>query len=176
MGTSDQDLLTAIRAGSRTAWGELFSRHADAAWRTAFAIVRDHARAEDVVQDAFLRAIRSEGRFDRSRPFRPWLLRIVTNRAVDVLRHERFARPGYEPDGDVEVPARIAADGSPFDVRGALGRLDPERRAIVVLRFWLDLSPAEIADRLGVPVGTVGSRLSRALAELAGYLEVAPHA
>ena len=101
MRTTDDDLLTAIREGSRTAWGELFARHAEVAWRTAFTVVRDHARAEDVVQDAFLRAIRSADRFDRQRPFRPWLLRIVTNRAVDVLRHEQFATPG-----EIEPPRR----------------------------------------------------------------------
>ena len=173
MGTTDEELLTAIRRGSRSAWGELFARHADTAWRTAFAIVHDHARAEDVVQDSFVRAIRAEERFDRRRPFRPWLLRIVTNRAVDVLRHEQFATPG-----DVDVPATWSGpdDTDPADVRGALARLDPDRRAVVVLRYWLDLSPAEIADRMQVPVGTVGSRLARALDELASYLEVTPNA
>ena len=112
------------------------------------------------MQDSFVRAIRAEEQFDRRRPFRPWLLRIVTNRAVDVLRHEQFATPG-----EVELPAPWsgAEDGDPADVRGALARLDPDRRAVVVLRYWLDLSPAEIADRIQVPVGTVGSRLSRAL-------------
>src|SRR5690348_6182996 len=94
MRPSDDQLLEAIRAGSRTAWGQLFARHADVAWRTAYAIVHDHGRAEDVVQDAFVRAIRAEDRFDRSRPFRPWLLRIVTNRSLDVLRHEQYASPG----------------------------------------------------------------------------------
>jgi RNA polymerase sigma-70 factor (ECF subfamily) len=173
MGATDEELLGAIRDGSRAAWGELFARHADAAWRTAFTIVRDHARAEDVVQDSFIRAIRAGERFDRHRPFRPWLLRIVTNRAVDVVRHERFSVPGAVeqagagPGGD---------DGDPADIRGALARLDPDRRAVVVLRYWLDLSPAQIADRLQVPAGTVRSRLARALDELAGYLEVTGNA
>lgn len=173
MSTTDDQLLQAIRDGSRTAWGELFRRHADAAWRTAYAIVRDHARAEDVVQDAFLRAIRAAERFDRQRPFRPWLLRIVTNRAVDVLRHEQFATPG-EVEG--ETFAHLADDADPGEVREAIARLDPDRRTVVVLRYWLDLSPGEIAERLDVPVGTVGSRLSRALDDLAGYLEVAGNA
>jgi RNA polymerase sigma-70 factor (ECF subfamily) len=172
MRPSDDHLLEAIRAGSRAAWGELFARHADAAWRTAFAIVHDHARAEDVVQDAFVRAIRAAERFDRSRPFRPWLLRIVTNRALDVLRHEQFATPG-----EVDPTESLGEDGGdPADVREAILRLDPDRRAVVVLRYWLDLSPVEIADRLDVPVGTVGSRLTRALHELAGYLEVTGNA
>ena len=171
MRPSDDQLLEAIRDGSRTAWGDLFSRHADAAWRTAFAIVHDHARAEDVVQDAFVRAIRAAERFDRSRPFRPWLLRIVTNRALDVLRHEQFATPGDIDHADV-----IQSDDDPADIRGAIARLDPDRRVVVVLRYWLDLSPTEIADRLGVPVGTVGSRLARALAELGADLEVTGNA
>jgi RNA polymerase sigma-70 factor, ECF subfamily len=173
MRTTDEALLTAIRGGSRAAWGELFARHADAAWRTAFAVVRDHARAEDIVQDAFLRAIRSADRFDRQRPFRPWLLRIVTNRAVDVLRHEQFATPGAVERTDA---VGDDGDGDPADVRAALARLDPDRRAVVVLRYWLDLAPSEIADRLEVPIGTVWSRLSRALDELGGYLEVTRNA
>jgi RNA polymerase sigma-70 factor, ECF subfamily len=173
MGTTDEALLVAIRDGSRAAWGELFARYADVAWRTAFAIVHDHARAEDVVQDSFVQAIRAEERFDRRRPFRPWLLRIVTNRAVDVLRHERFAIPG-EVDRSTETWS--VDDGDPADVRGALARLEADRRAMIVLRYWLDLSPAEIADRMQVPVGTVGSRLSRALDELASYLEVTGNA
>src|SRR5262249_39159219 len=173
MRPSDDHLLEAIRAGSRAAWGELFARHADAAWRTAFAIVHDHAHAEDVVQDAFVRAIRAAERFDRSRPFRPWLLRIVTNRAVDVLRHERFATPG-----EIDASGLLGGDegDDPPGVREAILRLDPDRRAVVVLRYWLELSPVEIADRLDVPVGTVGSRLTRALHELAGYLEVTGNA
>ncbi len=172
MRPSDDHLLEAIRGGSRAAWGELFARHADASWRTAFAIVHDHARAEDVVQDAFVRAIRAAERFDRSRPFRPWLLRIVTNRALDVLRHEQFATPG-----EVDPTESLGEEsGDPADVREAILRLDPDRRAVVVLRYWLDLSPVEIADRLDVPVGTVGSRLTRALHELAGYLEVTGNA
>ena len=173
MGMTDEARLGAIRDGSRSAWGELFARHADAAWRTAFAVVRDHARAEDVVQDAFVRAIRAAERFDRHRPFQPWLLRIVTNRAVDVLRHEQFAVPG---ELDLPAVSGDVDDRDPADVRGALARLDPDRRAVVLLRYWLDLSPAEIADRLEVPVGTVWSRLSRALDELAGYLEVTGNA
>jgi RNA polymerase sigma-70 factor (ECF subfamily) len=173
MRPSDDQLLEAIRAGSRPAWGQLFARHADSAWRTAFAIVHDHGRAEDVVQDAFVRAIHAAERFDRSRPFRPWLLRIVTNRALDVLRHEQYATPGdVEPSGALDG----VADRDAADVREAILRLDPDRRAVVVLRYWLDLSPVEIADRLGLPVGTVGSRLTRALHELAGYLEVAGNA
>ncbi len=172
MGRTDEELLTAIRSGSRAAWGELFARHADAAWRTAHAIVHDHARAEDIVQDSFVRAIRAEERFDRRRSFRPWLLRIVTNRAIDVQRHEQFSVPG-----EVDLPDSVGVEeNDPADVRGALARLDPDRRAVIVLRYWLDLSPAEIADRMQLPVGTVGSRLSRALDELAAYLEVTGNA
>jgi len=172
MRPSDDQLLEAIRAGSRPAWGQLYARHADVAWRTAFAIVHDHGRAEDIVQDAFVRAIRAAERFDRSRPFRPWLMRIVTNRALDVLRHEQYVTPS-----DVEPPGGLDGDDrDPAGVREAILRLDPDRRAVVVLRYWLDLSPVEIADRLDVPVGTVGSRLTRALHELAGYLEVAGNA
>ncbi len=172
MRPSDDQLLEAIRAGSRTAWGDLFSRHADAAWRTAFAIVRDHARAEDVVQDAFVRAIRAAERFDRQ-PAVPALAaahrheprtRRAAPRAVRDARRRRARRRDRDADDD------------PADIRGAIARLDPDRRVVVVLRYWLDLSPTEIADRLGVPVGTVGSRLARALDDLGADLEVTGNA
>jgi RNA polymerase sigma-70 factor (ECF subfamily) len=168
--TSETSLIDGVRAGSHEAWTELFRRHAQPAWRTAHAIVRDHARAEDVVQDAFLAAIRSEQRFDRRLPFRPWLLRTVTNRAIDVLRHERRATPGYDADALASTTDRGVDDG----LREAVGCLDPDRRTIVVLRYWLDLTPSEIAERLGIPVGTVASRLHRALEELSRHAEVTP--
>lgn len=170
--TSETSLIDGVRSGSHAAWSELFRRHSGPAWQTAYAIVHDHARAEDVVQDAFVAAIRSEERFDRRLPFRPWLLRTVTNRAIDVIRHERHASVGYDPDQQAGVADRQPDD----DLRDAVGRLDADRRVVVVLRYWLDLTPTEIAERLGVPVGTVASRLHRALAELSRSPEVAPHA
>jgi RNA polymerase sigma-70 factor (ECF subfamily) len=161
---TDEALVRAVRNGSREAWSELFARHAPDAWRTAHAIVRDRQLAEDVVQDAFVNLIRTEERIDADRPFRHLLLRVTANRAVDVVRHERRRRVC------ATRPELVLAR------RAAVLALDPDHRLLVVMRYWLDLSPAEIADRLGIPVGTVWSRLSRALGELRPRLEVADRA
>lgn len=125
--------------------------------------------AEDVAQDAFERAFAALGRFDERRPFAPWLHRIVVNRALDLVRAERrlvgldeaAALEAWSPDG-----------GGDRDALTALAALSPERRAVVVLRHLLGYSPPEIAEILGVPVGTVNSRLGRALSELRAALEV----
>ena len=172
MGTTDEELLAAIRDGSRAAWGELFARHADTAWRTAFAIVRDHARAEDVVQDSFVRAIRAgsgstgAGRFGPGCCGSSRTAPSTCSATSSSRRPARSSRPTARRRADDAIPPTSAARS----------RARPDRRAVVVLRYWLDLSPAEIADRMQVPVGTVASRLSRALDELAAYLEVTPNA
>jgi RNA polymerase sigma-70 factor (ECF subfamily) len=172
---TDEALVRAVRDGSRQAWSELFSRHAADAWRVAYAVVRDRGLAEDVVQDAFVNLLRGEDRIDPDRPFRHLLLRVTANRAVDVVRHERHSYPAPAE----ELPA-IGADGDPVDsddeTRAAVLALDPDQRLLVVLRYWLDLSPADIAARLGIPVGTVWSRLSRTLDQLRPGLEVADRA
>ncbi|MCC6832912.1 MAG: RNA polymerase sigma factor [Thermoleophilia bacterium] len=143
--------------------------HWDGAWRAALAITGRTAMAEDVAQDAFERAFAALGRFDERRPFAPWLHRIVVNRALDLVRAERrlvgldeaAALQAWGPDG-----------GGDRDALTALAALSAERRAVVVLRHLLGYSPPEIAEILGVPVGTVNSRLGRALTELRVALEV----
>jgi RNA polymerase sigma factor (sigma-70 family) len=172
---TDEALVRAVRDGSRQAWSQLFARHAPDAWRTAYAIVRDRGLAEDVVQDAFVNLLRGSERIDPERPFRHLLLRVTANRAVDVIRHERHSYPtaaeDLEMSGDLGAPSSTNEEA-----RAAVLALDPDQRLLVVLRYWLDLSPAEIANRLGVPVGTVWSRLSRALDQLRPSLEVADRA
>jgi len=163
------DLVTAARRGSREAAGELFSRHWRGAWKTAFAITRAEAAAEDCVQDAFERAFRALPRFDGRRPFGAWLHRIVVNRALSHLRDER---PLVALDA---VPEQSADDPEAGAERALLARvagLAPERRAVVILRYGLGHSVAEIAELIEVPVGTVQSRLARALSQLRSELEV----
>ena len=97
------------------------------------------------------------------------LARIATRRAIDALRAEsRRAEDGEVPEIAVEWSG---VAGEAEDVRAAVARLSPDRRAVVVLRFWLQLTPGEIAEALEVPVGTVNSRLARALADLRAVLE-----
>lgn len=163
---TDADLVARARGGSRAAAAELFERHWSAAWRAAYAVTGRRAMADDVAQDAFERAFAALGRFDQTRPFGPWLHRIVVNRALDLLRSER------------RLVGETAERGEWADVRDgdaalldAVSALPLQRRVVVVLRFGLGLSPSAIAALLGVPVGTVNSRLARALDQLRAQYE-----
>ena len=131
-------------------------------------MTRDAHAAEDIAQEAFLQAIRVLDRFDRARPFAPWLHRIVTNRALDWARAHALRRP-VEPTGEPVAPE------DPQRSLGRPGRGDRPARARsarrVVLRYLLEHTPGEIAGMLDLPRGTVNSRLRRALDELAGTVE-----
>ncbi|MCW2991834.1 MAG: polymerase, sigma-24 subunit, subfamily, partial [Solirubrobacterales bacterium] len=97
----DASLVRAARSGSAEAWGELFERHWTEAFRAAQLIVHDAAAAEDIAQEAFLSALAALDRFDRRRPFAPWLHRIVVNRAIDHAR-ARTRRGELPADGGPE--------------------------------------------------------------------------
>jgi RNA polymerase sigma-70 factor (ECF subfamily) len=161
--------VRAAQAGSDEAMEALFRVHWRPAHRAAFLIVHDAAAAEDIAQEAFLSAIRALDRFDRRRPFGPWLHRIVVNRAIDWARARTLRREVAEPIESEAPPER--PEGWSEAVVEALGVLDPDQRAAVVLRHLLEYTPGEIADLLEVPRGTVNSRLRRALDRLAAELE-----
>ena len=168
----DGAVVQAAQDGSLDAMEELFRRYWSGAHRAAWLVVHDAALAEDVAQEAFLSAVRSLHRFDRRRPFGPWLHRIVVNRAIDHARAREVRR---------EVPAEAAGEpaaappASPAlssgDVVGALAALPPEQRAVIVLRHLLGYTPGEIARLLELPRGTVNSRLRRGLDDLKARLE-----
>lgn len=164
----DAALVVAARQGSREAAGELFSRHWRDAWRAARAITGSDAAAEDVTQDSLERAFRALDRFDGARPFGAWLHRIVVNRALTLIRDERRT---VSLETVAEPPA-ATTEGLDHDLLTTVAGLSPERRAVLILRYGLGHSVADIAELVGVPVGTVQSRLARALAELRDRMEV----
>jgi RNA polymerase sigma-70 factor (ECF subfamily) len=168
---SDAALVHAAQGGSERAVDELFARHWDDAYRTALLIAHDRAAAEDIAQEAFLAALRALPRFDRGRPLRPWLHRIVVNRAIDWARARRLRQEvAVEAVPEVAAPA-VREDLGLGELGEALGRLSPEHRAVVVMRYLLDLTPGEIAELLELPRGTVNSRLRRGLDALGGALD-----
>lgn len=169
---SDAALVRAAQAGSDEAVETLFARHWPDAYRAAYLVARDRAAAEDIAQEAFLAAIRALPRFDRRRPLRPWLHRIVVNRAIDWSR-ARALRGEVGIDGVPERAAGTRAAGGVLDddVVGALAALSADQRAVIVLRYVLDFTPGEIARALGLPRGTVNSRLRRGLDALGGLLD-----
>jgi RNA polymerase sigma-70 factor (ECF subfamily) len=160
-GASEAALVRAAQRGSTEAFAELFRRHWPRAHRAAWLVVHDATAAEDVAQEAFLAAVRALDRFDRRRPFGPWLHRIVVNRAIDYARARELRRE--VADTGVEPAAVDRADAPGEDVVAALSALPPDQRAVIVMRHLLGFTPGEIASALGLPRGTVNSRLRRGL-------------
>jgi RNA polymerase sigma-70 factor (ECF subfamily) len=166
-GADERAWVRGAQAGSVSDLEALFRDHWPRAYRAAYLVVHDAAAAEDIAQEAFLAALRALDRFDRRRPFGPWLHRIVVNRAIDWTR----ARALRREVGDDELaatearpdpPRRALAEG----MAAALADLSPEHRAVIVLRYLLEYTPGEIAELLELPRGTVNSRLRRGLDQL----------
>jgi len=157
-------LVREAQRGSTDALEELFRRHWRRAHRAAFLVVHDSGAAEDIAQESFLAAIRALDRFDWRRPFGPWLHRITVNRAIDFARARALRGERALPDAPDPAAPESAAISDEV-VRGLAG-LSPEHRAVVVLRYLLDYTPGEIGEMLGLPRGTVNSRLRRGLDRL----------
>ena len=162
----ERALVRDAQRGSAEAFERLFRRHWPHAYRAALLVVGDAAAAEDIAQESFLAAVRALDRFDRRRPFGPWLHRIVVNRAIDWAR-ARALRRELAPDQAPEPAAPVRDVAGPArELAAALAGLGAEHRAVIVLRYLLDYTPGEIADLLELPRGTVNSRLRRALDRL----------
>jgi RNA polymerase sigma-70 factor (ECF subfamily) len=162
----------------------LVTRYQDIAFRVAWLVVRDRGEAEEAVQDAFVKAYHALPRFRPGAPFRPWILRIVTNEARNRGRSARrreglaarvaaFDPRRSEPSSESTALGRAEAEA----VLAAVDRLPERDRLVIAYRFLLELTEAETAEALGVPPGTVKSRLSRGLQRLraqlnAGVVEV----
>ena len=176
---NERRMLRAAQQGSSEALEALVRRNWPLAHRAAYLVIGDATAAEDVAQEALVAAIRALDSFDRRRPFGPWLHRIAVNRAIDHAR-ARGARPEVSAGTAIDAERRGSAPATPEpapDRRAeglgpALAGLTPEHRAIIAMRYLLDLTPGEIALELNLPRGTVNSRLRRALDQLAGSLQV----
>lgn len=162
--TPEAVLVSAARDGDLEAFEALVRRHQHAVYRVALRMLGSEADAEDVAQDAFVHAWRSLGRFRGDSAFGTWLYRITTNRALNALASRR---PAVELEERVaphaERPERVLERREQLEaVTGALLRLAPEQRALLVLREFEGLSYAELAEVLGVPERLVKGRLHRA--------------
>ena len=142
-------------------------------------MVRDSALAEDVTQEAFIRAYRSLGRFRAGAPFRPWLMRIVVNQARNFKRADRSRattaqRYGDELRSDAQGPSlesTVVATERRDRLLDAMTRLRPDDQRAVHMRYFLELETSEIANILGCAVGTVRSRVHRASRRLKRIIE-----
>jgi RNA polymerase sigma-70 factor (ECF subfamily) len=162
----ERALVRDAQRGSARALEQLFRSHWARAHRAALLVVGDAAAAEDIAQESFLAAVRALDRFDRNRPFGPWLHRIVVNRSIDWARARSLRRELGVDDGPEPAAPRREPSERADELASALAELGAEHRAVIVLRYLLDYTPGEIADLLELPRGTVNSRLRRGLDRL----------
>lgn len=175
----EAELIERARRGDAQAYRILVQTHEQVAFRAAYAVVANAADAEEVAQDAFLKAYRALGRFRGGSPFRPWLLRIVGNEARNRVRsrtrRDRLAeRAGAEAASGDAVPspeASVLAGEQHDRLFSAIERLGADERLAVIGRFFIGLSDEETAAALGVRRGAVKMRVFRALERLRAELE-----
>lgn len=174
----EAELIERARRGDATAYEELVVIHQGIAFRTAYLITGDEADAQDAAQAGFVKAYYALKRFKPGYPFRPWLLKIVSNEARN-KRRSAGRRTGLElrlaegrPRDDAAPSPEDAALARERDEElvAALNTLREEDRSVVACRFLLGLSEAETAAALSIARGTVKSRLSRSLDKLRGQL------
>ncbi len=174
---SDDDLLRGLAAQDLSALAGLYDRHSRGAFALAYRILGDVEAAEDVVQDAFLAAWRGVETFRRERgSVRGWLLSITHHRAVDLLRRRIAFRPS-----SLDVAAQQESDADTFfevdrNVRGAAVRqalttLPAPQRAAIQLAYFSGYTQSELAELLGVPLGTIKGRMRIGLHKLRRALE-----
>jgi RNA polymerase sigma-70 factor (ECF subfamily) len=168
----DYEDIRAVANGDQAALGRLYDRHASLMLAVAHRILRNQREAEDILHDVFLEAWRRSGSYDPSRSgVRSWLLLLTRSRALDRVKAAGFARS--RPLGD---DFDLAADSPEIEgvdskaVRAALADLPPDQRSVLMLGYFGGLSCSEIADELGIPIGTVKSRVKAALEKLRAAL------
>jgi RNA polymerase sigma-70 factor, ECF subfamily len=166
------DAMDRFRAGDPDAVRALYRNYAGAVHTVAISIVRDRELANDVVQQTFVKAWRAAASFEDGREVAPWLYSIARHTAIDAVRSEaRPTRGGHEPEVEVPVDSEsLEATWERFEIRRAVDALPEEEREVVRRSHLLGHTHEEIAQQLGVPVGTVKSRSSRAHKRLATSL------
>ena len=176
----EADLVRAAQGGDEAAFTEIVRHFQRPVYRVAYALTRNASDADDLAQETFVRAYQAIGRFRAGEPLYPWLSRIAVNLAYSLFRR-RKRRPETSIEPLVEAGRQWAADDDPAEraaeseqherLAAAFAELSHEHQAVLTLRVVEDLSYDDIARTLGVPAGTVMSRLSRARAELRTRLQ-----
>lgn len=162
------ELVRRCQAGDGEAFAGLFHKYKNLVYKTAFLMLGNERDSEDVLQEVFLQAYRSLRQYDaRKGALSTWLYRITINDCLNWRRKRRL--PTLSLDEVVE-PSHEDVPGVDDDVWRAVSRLSPKLRAVVVLRYYNDLSYAELTEVLDIPLGTVKSRLHQALASIKGEL------
>jgi RNA polymerase sigma-70 factor, ECF subfamily len=177
---ADEELMPLIGDKDPEAFAVFYDRHGGVAFSLAYRIVGERAAAEDVTQEAFISVWRSGARYDRTRgSVRSWMLGIVRNRAIDLLRSKAGRAPNLDFDDDSILEQRPAEEltedealrhETADEVRGAMGGLPGEQSRVIELAYFGGFSHSEIAEMLGVPLGTVKGRMRLGLEKIRGEL------
>lgn len=177
---ADEELMPLVGRKDPEAFEVLYDRHGGAAYSLAYRIVGDRAAAEEVTQEAFISVWRSGARFDAARgSVRSWLLSVVRNRAIDFLRSRAGKAPKLAFDDDAVLEQRPAEERTEeealqretaAELRGALGKLPGEQSKVIELAYFGGFSHSEIAQILGLPMGTVKGRMRLGLKKMRAQL------
>lgn len=170
----EQDLIVRAQRGEIQAYEQLIQQYEQIAFRVAYLITRDGHEAADAAQDALLRAYRALHSFKLGQPFRPWLLRIVTNTALNRIQaaqrrdrmNERYTWQVMVENDNLSIEGLAVQHEQQQRLIAAVSQLSPDQQALIALRYFLELPEAEVATALKIPRGTVKSRLHRTLAKL----------
>lgn len=176
----EQQAIQRLKQGDMSGLEYLVHRHQVRAVRTAYLITRDLGLAEDIVQDSFIRAYRAMRGFDGKRPFEPWFLRSVVNAAVKMMqRSARQVGVGDKADATLfaEIIARVESVEQQVEsieiqneIWGAMQKLSPRQRAVIVQRYFLEMSEKEMALESGAATGTIKWLLNAARERLRSLL------
>ena len=168
----DEDLIAGAKRGDTGAFAQLVERYQEPAFRAAYLVLHDASDAEDATQEAMLKAYRALTRFRTGSAFRPWLLKIVMNQALTMVKSRRRRAAVAERAVAAAGPSLYTIDDTLIDrerarlLASALESLREQERVVLYLRYFLSFSEKELAEYLGCAPGTVKSRLHRALARL----------
>jgi RNA polymerase sigma-70 factor (ECF subfamily) len=177
---ADEELMPLIGGKDPEAFEVFYDRHGGVAYSLAYRIVGERGTAEDVTQEAFISIWRSGTRYDRTRgSVRSWMLSIVRNRAIDSLRSSAGKAPRLTLDDDSILEQRPAEElteeeairhETATEVRGALGQLPGDQSKVIELAYFGGFSQSEIAQMLGLPLGTVKGRMRLGLEKIRNEL------
>jgi RNA polymerase sigma-70 factor (ECF subfamily) len=174
---SDSELIESSLLGNQKAFGQLVNRYLPQVYNFLYRMTQNADTSEEIAQEAFVKAFRNIKSFDRSRPFRPWILRIASNAAVSELRKQSkiVSLNALEEDGawseadhqkDEDIVVSLERKLSNEEVMKAMEQLDVKYRQVLLLRYQQELSYEEIAQALEIPLNTVRTWIKRGLEKL----------
>ena len=179
--TTDRERVALALEGDQDAFTDLVTDYQRVVYNLTYRMLGDSVEAEDAAQEAFLRAYLNLDRYDMQRPFKTWVLSIASHYCIDIIRKRRMSWLSLDdllPSQmmaaieDASVEALFLDGERERTVQEMLKLVKPDERAIIILRYWNDLSYEDIADALNVNVGIVKSRLFRARQALANQIKV----